>query len=259
MASVGAGWGCGGLCPRPLPRQGGVLGLGDFLQVGGRLGRCGGGRPWLHSGGNSKVYLVSLWALFLSMRSGIGWALVSSRVWPSGLSGALLPWSSSFWRCQTTRICGPPSSPGSRRRYWIVPSHHIQSPVWSLLKGCWTFAPFSNPGYASGRGGAGGGREDDEDAWSGWGGGNGTTGDPFSGRVKGCRTGFATNQANSKLTEPRPGKEGTTQASAQHVNCQLFRNLYQQHKSSPRDLSSQQFSPVQRCVCKQGKAKAIGT
>ena len=77
------------------------------------------------------------------------------------------------------------------------------------------------------------------------------------GRVRGCRTGFATNQANSKLTEPRPGKEGTTQASAQHVNCQLFRNLYQQHKSSPRDLSSQQFSPVQRCVCKQSKTKAI--
>ena len=44
--------------------------------------------------------------------------------------------------------------------------------MWSLQKGCWTFAPFSNPGYASGGGGAGGGREDDEDAWSGWGGGN---------------------------------------------------------------------------------------
>ena len=23
VASVRAGWGCGGLCPRPLPRQGG--------------------------------------------------------------------------------------------------------------------------------------------------------------------------------------------------------------------------------------------
>ena len=102
----------------------------------------------------------------------MGWALVSSRVWPSGLSGALLPWSTSFWRCQSTRICGPPLPPGARRRYWIVPSHQIQSPVWSLRKGCWTFAPSSNPGYASGGGGAGGGREDDEDAWSGLGGGN---------------------------------------------------------------------------------------
>ena len=117
MASVGAGQGCGGLCPRPLPRQGGGLGLGDFLPVGGRLDRRGGGRPWLHSGGSYPVYLVPLWALFSSVRSRMGWALVSSRVWPSGLSGALLPWSSSFWRRQTTWICGPPLSPGSRRRY----------------------------------------------------------------------------------------------------------------------------------------------
>ena len=172
VASVGEGRGCGGLCPRPLPSQGGGLGLGDFLPVGGRLGRRGGGRPWLRSGGSSPVYLVPLWAFFSSVRSRMGWALVSSRVWPSGLSGALLPCSSSFWRCQTTRICGPPLSPGSRRQYWIVPSHQIQSPVWSLREGCWTFAPFSNPGYASGGGGAGGGREDDEDAWSRWGGGN---------------------------------------------------------------------------------------
>ena len=125
VASVGACRGCGGLCPRPLPRQGGGLGLRAFFLVGGRLGRRLGGRPWLHSGGSSPVYLVPLWALFSSVRSRMGWALVSSRVWPSGLSGALLPWSSSFWRCQTTRICGPLLSPGSRRRYWIVPSHQI--------------------------------------------------------------------------------------------------------------------------------------
>ena len=111
VASVGAGRGCGGLCPRPLPRQGGGLGLGDLLPVGGRLGRRGGGRPWLHSGRSCPVYLVPLWALFSSVRSQMGWALVSSRVWPSNLSGALLPWSSSFWRCQTTRICGPPVVP----------------------------------------------------------------------------------------------------------------------------------------------------
>ena len=103
-------------------------------------------------------------------------ALVSSSVWPSGLSGALLPWSSSFWRCQTTQICGPQLSPRSQRWYWIVPSAQIQSPVWSLRKGCRIFAPFLNPGYASGGGGAGGRREDEEDAWSGWGGGKLTGG-----------------------------------------------------------------------------------
>ena len=64
VASVGAGRGCGGLVPRPLPRQGGGLGLGDFLSGGGRLGRRGGGRPWLHSRGSSPVYLVSVWAWF---------------------------------------------------------------------------------------------------------------------------------------------------------------------------------------------------
>ena len=107
VASVGAGRGCGGLCARPLPRQGGRLGLGDFLPVGRPLGRRGGGRPWLHSGGSSPVYLVPPWALFSSVRSQMGWALVSSRVWPSGLSRALLPWSSSFWRCQTTDLWPP--------------------------------------------------------------------------------------------------------------------------------------------------------
>ena len=80
VASVGAGRGGGGLCPRPLLRQGGGLGLGDFLPVGGLLGRRGGGRPWLHSGESSPVYLMPLWPLFSSVRSQMGWALVSSRV-----------------------------------------------------------------------------------------------------------------------------------------------------------------------------------
>ena len=53
-----------------------------------------------------------------------------------------------------------------------MPSHQIQSPVWSLRKGCWTFVPLLNSGYALGLGSAGGWREDDEDAWSGWGAGN---------------------------------------------------------------------------------------
>ena len=65
MASVGARRGCGGLRPRPLPRQGGGLGPGYFLPGGARLGRRFGGRPWLRSGGSSPVYLVPLWALFL--------------------------------------------------------------------------------------------------------------------------------------------------------------------------------------------------
>ena len=142
MASVRAGRGCGGLRPRHLPRQEGGLGPGDFLPGGGRFGRGGWGRPWLHSGGSSPVYLVPLWALFSGVRSRMGWALLSSKVWPSGLSRALLPWSSSLWRCKVTRICTPLFGPSSWRRYWIVPLHQIQSSVWSLRKGCWTFAPF---------------------------------------------------------------------------------------------------------------------
>ena len=96
----------------------------------------------------------------------MGRALLSSKVSLSGLSGALLPWSSSFSWCQVTRICTPPLGFSSWRRYWIVPSHQIQSPVWSLRKGCWTFVPFWNSGYVSASDGAGGRREDDEDAWS---------------------------------------------------------------------------------------------
>ena len=55
VASVGAGWGCGALRPRPLPCQGRRLGPGDILPGGRRLGRCGGG--------SSLVYLVPPWAL----------------------------------------------------------------------------------------------------------------------------------------------------------------------------------------------------
>ena len=84
------------------------MGPGVFLPGGGRLGRCGWGRPWLPSGGSSPVYLVPLGALLSGMRSGMGRPLLSSKVSPSGLSGALLPWHTSFWRCQVTRICTPP-------------------------------------------------------------------------------------------------------------------------------------------------------
>ena len=57
------------------------------------------------------MYLVPLWALFSAVRSRMGWALLSSKVCPSSLSGALLPWSSSFWRCQITRLCTPSLGP----------------------------------------------------------------------------------------------------------------------------------------------------
>ena len=80
LASVGAGRGCGGLCPRPLPRQGGGLGLETFCRfVGvwvGAAGRGLGSTP----GGSSPVYLVPVWALFSTVRSRMGWSLVSSRV-----------------------------------------------------------------------------------------------------------------------------------------------------------------------------------
>ena len=139
------------------------------------------------------MYLVPLWALFSALSSQMGPGLLNSKVWPSGLSGALLHWSSSFWYCQITRICTPSLQPRSPRRYLIVPSHQIQSPVWLLRKDCWTFAPFLKSGYASGWGGACGGREDDGDAWSGWGGGGGGREDDedawsgFPGRVgAGC-------------------------------------------------------------------------
>ena len=68
------------------------------------------------------MYLVPLWAFFSALRSLMGWALLSFKVWPSGLSGALFPWSASFPRCQINRICTPSLGPRSRRRYWIVPS-----------------------------------------------------------------------------------------------------------------------------------------
>ena len=65
VSSVGAGRGCGGLCPRPLPRQGGGLALGVLLLVGGRSGRRGGGRPWLHSRGELPSVLGASVGLFL--------------------------------------------------------------------------------------------------------------------------------------------------------------------------------------------------
>ena len=52
VASVGAGRGAGDFGPRPLPRQGVGLGPGDCLLGGGRFGWRGGGKPWLHSGGD---------------------------------------------------------------------------------------------------------------------------------------------------------------------------------------------------------------
>ena len=82
VASVGAGQGCGGRRPQPLPRQEGGLGPWDILLDGGRFGGLGGGRPWLHSRGSSPVYLVPLWALISGVTRRIGWALLGSKVWP---------------------------------------------------------------------------------------------------------------------------------------------------------------------------------
>ena len=121
VSSVGAGLACGGRRLWPLPRQGGGLGPGDFLLDGGRLAGRGGGRPWLHSMGSSPVYLVPLWALLSGVIPWMRWALLSFKAWPSGLSWALLPCLSSFWRCRCTQICTPPFGPGSWRRYWIGP------------------------------------------------------------------------------------------------------------------------------------------
>ena len=92
------------------------------------------------------MYLVPLWALFSWVRRRMEWAPLSSKVSPSGLFRALLSWSGSFWRCQVTRICTPPFGPRSWRRYWIVPSHQMQSPVWALWKGCWTSCLFGTLG-----------------------------------------------------------------------------------------------------------------
>ena len=105
-ASVAAGQGFRGICLQLLPRQAGGLELEDFLPGGGRLGGRGGRRPWLHSGGISSVYLMPLWSLLSAVARRIGWALLSSKVSPPRLSGALL-WSSSRWRCQVGRICTP--------------------------------------------------------------------------------------------------------------------------------------------------------
>ena len=44
VVSLGAGRSCAGLCPRPLPRQGGDWGPGTFwLVVGAWVGAVGGG------------------------------------------------------------------------------------------------------------------------------------------------------------------------------------------------------------------------
>ena len=172
MASVGAGRGCGGLCPRPLPRQGGGLGLGDFLPVGGRLGGRGGGRPWLHSGGSSPVYLVPPWALFSSVRSRMGWALVSSRVSPSGLSGALLPWPCLFLAVPDHPDLWPPVVP--RVAEAVLDRALTPDPVACVVvaEGLLDLRALFESWVRLGRGRCWLREEDDEDAWSGWGGSN---------------------------------------------------------------------------------------
>ena len=106
------------------------------------------------------MYLVPLWALFSELTCRMGCVPLSSKLLPSGLSLAL-PLSSSRWRRRVTWICTPTFGPVPWRRYWIVPSHQIESPMCLLRKGCWTLVPFCNCAYASGWGGACGGRKDD--------------------------------------------------------------------------------------------------
>ena len=67
VASVGAGRVCGGFCPRPLPRQGGGLGPGDFLPGLGAWVGATGSTP----GGA----LPCIWCLCgpCSCRCGAGW------------------------------------------------------------------------------------------------------------------------------------------------------------------------------------------
>ena len=96
VAFVAAGRGCRGPGPRPLPGQGGGLGLRDFLPGCGRLG-----------GHCSPVSFVPLWAFFSAVTCRMWLARLSSKMSPSALSGVLglLSWGS---RCHWTRIVGPP-------------------------------------------------------------------------------------------------------------------------------------------------------
>ena len=78
------------------------------------------------------MHLVSRWALFSGMTRQKGWALLSSNVSHSALSGSLGSLNSG-WRCHSTWICTSPFGPLPLRRYCIVPLHEIQSPGWLLL------------------------------------------------------------------------------------------------------------------------------
>ena len=69
----------------------------------------------------------------------------------------------------------------------MVPSHQIQSLVWSLRKGYWTFVPVCYCEYVSAWGAACGGRKDDEDAWSAWVGGSSGADARLVGRMGGVR------------------------------------------------------------------------
>ena len=71
VASVGAGRGCGGLCPRLLPRQGGGLGPQIFCRVVGALVSAAGGGLGSTPGGAPQC----IWCLCgpCSRRCGAGW------------------------------------------------------------------------------------------------------------------------------------------------------------------------------------------
>ena len=95
---------------RLLPPQGGSLRVGDSLPGGGHSVRCGWGRLRLHLREVSVVYLVPPCALFSGLTHQMGWALLSSKVSPSAVSGEP-GWLSWGWRDHCTRICTPPYGP----------------------------------------------------------------------------------------------------------------------------------------------------
>ena len=80
VASVGRAGAVEACALGPCPVREGDWGSGTFCRlVGVWVGAAGGGLGST-SGGSSPVYLVPVWALFSSVRSRMGWALVSSRV-----------------------------------------------------------------------------------------------------------------------------------------------------------------------------------
>ena len=199
MASVGAGRGCGGMCPRPLPCQGGGLGVGEVLLVGGRLGRRGGGRPWLHSRGElSSVFGASVGLVLVCAKLDVvgagelqGVALYSLLACPGRCCLGLAP----FGGARPPRSVAPRCPPGRGGGTGLCPHTRSSRSCGRCRRAAGPSRPFRILGTpragavlvaggrmmrmpAPGWGGGNDGREDDKDAWSG-----------FAGRVRGAAGG----------------------------------------------------------------------